>query len=61
MTVAELIEKLQQLPGDPDLRAVVFYVTVHRPYAADARMHCAVTTIQLEHDVVAICAHGYLE
>jgi hypothetical protein len=32
MTVAELIEALQQLPGDPSLRPVVVAVQIGRPY-----------------------------
>ena len=32
MTVSELIEKLRNLPGDPDLLIVDFVVTISRPY-----------------------------
>lgn len=61
MTVVELIEELRGLPGDPDLRAVIFRVRVQRPYASDAWMECSVNTIQIEHDVVVVRANGYID
>lgn len=62
MTVSELIEELQRLPGDCDLRPVLFYVTLHRgKYFNDTRVDCAVSSIGIEHDAVAIRAFGHID
>lgn len=61
MTVAELIEQLQTLPGDADLRHVVVLITVHRPYASDTRMECSINRVGIDRDVAQLDAFGYLE
>lgn len=61
MTVAELIEALQREPGDKDLCYVDLRVTVQRPYAKDAVMHCNIGSLSLNHGEMVIHARGYIE
>ena len=62
VTVADLIEKLQRLPGDSTLRRVEIKVTVHRPYKAETVMDgCDVHSVDLERTVAVIHAFGGLD
>ena len=61
MTVADLIEKLQRLPGDSSLRRVEISVTVNRPYKGRIVMDdCDVHSVELERTVAVIHAFGRL-
>lgn len=61
MTVTELIEALQQLSGDPDLRTVRLMVTISRPYAKDVRVDGGVWGVSVQRDVAAITGVVHLE
>lgn len=62
MTVNELIEKLRELPGDPDLRIVCLRVAVHqegleKPGFVEAR----VDSVRLESNVINLDGWGWLQ
>lgn len=59
MTVKELIEELQQQPGDNDLRFVEVRVTVHGPDAPITEMRCNISAVTTHHGELVINANGY--
>jgi len=61
VTVAELIEKLQALHGDNELRLVVLDVEAHRPYAKPQTFEATPQTVSLDAAVCRIKAWGWLE
>jgi hypothetical protein len=61
MTVAELIEKLRELPGDNDLRAVICEIEAHRPYANPAKFEAQIQSLTVDLGVARIRAWGWCE
>lgn len=61
MTVGELIERLQRLPGDPDLRTVVVRMTLRRPYAGDVTVEGVVRDLSLGSVELNLDCFGYVE
>jgi len=61
MTVAELIEDLQGLPGDPSLRAVVVRVLIQREHAPDATVDGRLTRVEMTHDIVTLQTGVFIE
>lgn len=55
MTVTELIEALQRLHGDPDLRYVALHVVVHRrSKKPETVTDGAVLTVTVSHDTAIV-------
>lgn len=61
MTVGELIEELQQLPGNSDLRVVLARVIVNRPYATDVAREGTISRVSLERDAALLTTFIYIE
>ena len=61
MTVAELIEELQRLPGDAALRTVEFRVTVHRYYAAPTQASGEVYDVDISGVIARIHGSVFIE
>jgi serine protease inhibitor ecotin len=61
MTVPELIEKLQSLPGDSSLKTIRLEVGVHRQYAKPATVDCSAVELTSEGTSVTLRGWGWEE